>query len=236
LALQGAFVFYCRGPAVRANQQPRSGLAPNCFLFLQFWNDLSSPDVDPAAQADDPILPAEPLNDYLKPRVEGGGGLRQPLVQQPVGDPSASPFYLSESFFTASAPAGYTSVPALLICVYILRKVSLENIDIVGDYQGPISPRSRLLTVVMVLTFVFVLIPWIVRFVVFFNTRPSPNPPACIVFPSTHPICSHNDPVSWMPALDVVFFVLNIFVAAYFQTCTNIILSTSIDKACPTSV
>ena len=181
-----------------------------------------------------PVVQSEAPKNQI---VDDGGVLLQPPQLHEDNDLKHSPFSAPKDFFAAAAGPGYTSVPALIICVYAFRKAILEQASVVGQYEGALGLKSKLLFFVNVLSFIFFLIPWCLRFLIFYNyTRnvgDSFEKP-CVVFAASQSICRFNDPISELKPLDWGFVLLCALAASsYFQMCTSIILQSGIFKASP---
>ena len=202
---------------------------------LQFWTDCSLPEPPPEGQALETSLPVVQSETHRKILVDEGGVLLQPRRHHEDNDLKHSPFSAPKDFFTAVAGPGYTSVPALIVCIYAFRKAIIEQASVVGQYEGTLGLKSKLLFFVNVLSFIFFFIPWSLRFLIFYNyTRnggDSPERP-CVVFAASQSICRFNDPISELPPLDWGFVVLCALAASYyFQMCTSVILQSGIYKA-----
>ena len=191
----------------------------------QFWTDLRESAPQPALETSLPVMDT-------KAHADKSGNLQLPLLQRGEHVDSRSPFSAPKDFFTASAPAGFTSVPSLIFCLYAFRKGILDNSRIVGDYDGMLGLKSKLLFLVTVLSFIFFIIPWCTRFVLFYNySRISRG--ACVVFFPSSSICRFNDPLSELPPSDWGFFVLCALATSYFQMCTSVILGSGVYKVFP---
>ncbi len=169
-----------------------------------------------------------------KARADKSGNLQLPLLQRIEHVDSHSPFSAPKDFFTASSPAGFTSVPSLVFCLYAFRKGILDNSRIVGYYDGMLGLKSKLLFLVTVLSFIFFIIPWCTRFLLFYNySRKSRDSlvGACVMFFPSSSICRFNDPLSELPPSDWGFFVLCALATYYFQICTSVILGSGVYKA-----
>lgn len=217
------------------------------FLFclilsppLQFWTDSSSPEFTPLNDSSEMSLPATGSAVHLKPHVDESGGLPS-VVQQPLlhhdDDTIQSPMSAPKGFFTAIAPAGYTSVPALILCIYIIQKAFHDQSSVVGQYPGGLFGRgSKVLRFVNLLSLVFFLIPWIVRFVMFYNVygpnvrEQLPRTP-CVRFQASASVCTFHYPLSNATPVDWAFMVLCALSVRYFRTVTTIFFGSAIYKA-----
>ncbi len=207
----------------------------------QFWADCHLPAPPPAVQGVETSLIALE-SEAQKPNilVNEGGSLKRPLLDDD-GDVhnniKHSPFSVPQGFFTPNASSpGYTSVPALIVCAYAFRKGILDNASIVVRYDGLLGSinKSKLLCFVTSLSFVFFVIPWATRHIIFYNYSRNPaDLPArpCVVYDASTPICLFSHPFSDLKPLDWVFFVLCAFASDFFFMCTSVILGSGVHKA-----
>jgi hypothetical protein len=186
-------------------------------------------------------LPATGSEVHLKPHAMDESGGLPSVVQQPLlhhdDDTIQSPMSAPKGFFTAIAPAGYTSVPALILCIYIIQKAFLDQSSVVGQYPGGLFGRgSKVLLFVNLLSLVFFLIPWSVRFLMFYNVygpnvrEQLPRTP-CVRYQASSSICTFDYPLSSATPVDWAFMVLCALSVRYFRTVTTIFFGSAIYKA-----
>jgi hypothetical protein len=185
----------------------------------QFWADCHLQAPPPAVQGVETSLAAlESEAQQPDIRVNEGGSLKQPLLDDD-GDVhnniKHSPFSVPKDFFTPNVSSpGYTSVPALIVCAYAFRKGILDNASIVGHYDGLLGSinKSKLLCFVTFLSFLFFLIPWAARHIIFYNYSRNPGDLSarpCVVYD---------------------------FAAEFFFVCTSVILGSGVHKALHSSL
>ena len=217
--------FFFKHLCEKSHYPARASRTSYSLTARQFWTDLRESAPQPALETSLPVMDT-------KAHADKSGNLQLPLLQRGENVDSRSPFSAPKDFFTASAPAGFTSVPSLIFCLYAFRKGILDNSRIVGDYDGMLGLKSKLLFLVTVLSFIFFIIPWCTRFVLFYNySRISGG--TCVVFFPSSSICRFNDPLSELPPSDWGFFVLCALATSYFQMCTSVILGSGVYKVFP---
>jgi hypothetical protein len=186
-------------------------------------------------------LPATDSAVDLKPHAINESGGLPSVVQQPLlhhdDDTINSPFSAPKGFFTATAPAGYTSVPALILCIYIIRKAFHDQSSVVGQYPGGLfGSGSKVLRLVNLLSLVFFLVPWSVRLVMFYNiygpnVREQPPRTPCVRFSASSTVCTFDYPLSNATPVDWSFMVLCALSCWHFRTITTIFFGSAIYKA-----
>ena len=215
-----------------------------CFILsppLQFWTDFSSPEFTFLNDSIEMSLPATSSAVHLKPHaIDESSGLPS-VVQQPLlhhdDDANHSPLSAPKGFFSAIAPAGYTSVPALILCIYIVHKACRDQSSVVGQYPAGLFGRgSKVLRFVNLLSLVFFLIPWSVRLVMFYNVygpnvREQPPRTPCVKYKASDSICTFDYPLSNSTPVDWSFIVLCALSCRYFRTITTIFFGSAIYKA-----
>ncbi len=209
--------------------------------LLQFWTDSSSPELPPAYDSNETSLPTMSSAVNLKPHSIDGSSGPPPVVQQQLlhhqDDSNHSPFSVPEGFFTATAPAGYTSVPALIVCIYIIQKACHDQFPAVGQYPGGLFGRgSKMLLLVNAISLVFFLIPWVVRYIMFYNIygpniQGQPLRTPCVRFQRQAAACEFDYPLSGAGPVDWSFVVLCALSAQYFRTVTSIFFGSAVYKA-----
>jgi hypothetical protein len=233
---------------VQGVQLPRAQLSCCCSIRSvppsQFWTDLqplhahSGTDVGISVsqhESQSPNSRAQSATEFDAARHLLSESL---LTSGPDNRAAQSPFSIGQEFFAATAPAGFTSVPASLLCVYAFRKTFLNSAAVVGKYKGMLGFHSPLLFMVTLTTLVFFFIPLGIRYLLFYryfrssSTDPTTVRP-CIQMLASHSICKFSDPMSDAPALDWIMLSISFFSSYYFLICTNIIVGTSLYKVVP---
>ena len=102
-----------------------------------------------------------------------------------------SPLSVPENFFRATAPAGYTSVPALIMIAYVLQKSRLNGSRLVGQ-SSTLGHKSWLLSTTLLFSIIFFLIPWGVRAYLAANTVNSGGGNICLKLEAFHPACRYK--------------------------------------------
>jgi hypothetical protein len=168
--------FFFKHLCEKSHYPARASRTSYILTARQFWTDLRESAPQPALETSLPVMDT-------KAHADKSGNLQLPLLQRGEHVDSRSPFSAPKDFFTASAPAGFTSVPSLIFCLYAFRKGILDNSRIVGDYDGMLGLKSKLLFLVTVLSFIFFIIPWCTRFVLYYNYSRISGGNLCRVLP-----------------------------------------------------
>ncbi len=133
---------------------------------------------------------------HFSTEVRSSAGGQQPELYswgRDTGDSDFdySPLTVPENFFTATAPAGYTSVPALTMIAYVLQKSRLSGSRLVGQ-SSLLGHKSWLQSTTLLSSIILFLIPWGVRAYLAANIVNSDGGKICLKLQPFHPACRYE--------------------------------------------